>query len=77
MAPTVGRALQNSATEYRNGIDSTEIAALAYQLWQARGCPQGSPEVDWLDAEKQIRSRLDEVAAPEISEPLLVRRSGA
>jgi hypothetical protein len=34
-----------------------EIAALAYQLWQARGCPEGSAEKDWFDAAEQLRSR--------------------
>src|ERR1700689_2076381 len=34
-----------------------EIAALAHELWQARGCPQGSPEVDWNAAVEQLRSR--------------------
>jgi Protein of unknown function (DUF2934) len=32
------------------------IGELAYHLWQARGCPQGSAEQDWLDAEKQLKS---------------------
>ena len=32
------------------------IGELAYHLWQARGCPQGSAERDWLDAERQLRS---------------------
>ena len=27
-----------------------QIAALAYRLWQERGGPEGSPEIDWLDA---------------------------
>jgi hypothetical protein len=31
-----------------------EIQARAYELWQQRGCPEGSPEVDWLAAEKEI-----------------------
>jgi hypothetical protein len=31
------------------------IGELAYRLWQARGCPEGSSERDWLDAEKQLR----------------------
>ena len=31
-----------------------EIARLAYSLWQARGCPEGSAEEDWLMAEKQL-----------------------
>ncbi len=31
-----------------------QIAALAYALWQERGCPDGSPEVDWFQAEEQL-----------------------
>ncbi len=34
-----------------------DIAALAFQLWQARGCPEGSPEEDWFEAAKELRSR--------------------
>jgi hypothetical protein len=34
-----------------------EIAALAQQLWTARGCPEGSPEVDWHEAVKELRLR--------------------
>ena len=34
-----------------------EIAALAYELWQARGRPEGSAEKDWFDAAEQLRSR--------------------
>ena len=32
----------------------TEVAQLAYALWQQRGCPEGSPEIDWLNAEQQL-----------------------
>jgi hypothetical protein len=34
-----------------------DIAALAYSLWRARGCPVGSPEEDWHEAVKELRSR--------------------
>ena len=34
-----------------------EIAALAHELWQARGCPEGSPEEDWFHAVEELRSR--------------------
>ncbi len=34
-----------------------DIAALAYELWQARGCPDGSPEEDWFRAAEALRSR--------------------
>ncbi len=30
-------------------------AVLAYQFWEERGCPVGSPEVDWFRAEEEIR----------------------
>ena len=36
-----------------------EIAELAYALWQARGCPQGSPEEDWLHAAHALRARAE------------------
>ena len=34
-----------------------DISALAYELWQARGCPDGSPEEDWFHAAEALRSR--------------------
>jgi hypothetical protein len=37
--------------------DKTKIAALAFELWQARGCPEGSSDVDWFHAVKELRSR--------------------
>jgi len=34
-----------------------ETAALAFELWRARGCPDGSPDEDWFHAVKELRSR--------------------
>ena len=34
-----------------------EVAGLAYEFWQARGCPDGSPEEDWFRAERELQSR--------------------
>jgi hypothetical protein len=31
-----------------------DIAHLAYALWQQRGCPEGSPEFDWFEAERTL-----------------------
>jgi hypothetical protein len=31
------------------------IAHRAYQLWKRRGRPLGSPEVDWLRAEQELK----------------------
>ena len=33
---------------------SKSIAELAYQLWEARGRPDGAGEVDWHEAERQL-----------------------
>ncbi|HEY1336840.1 MAG TPA: DUF2934 domain-containing protein [Bryobacteraceae bacterium] len=35
--------------------DHEKIAALAYLHWQSRGCPVGSPEEDWLAAERELQ----------------------
>jgi len=33
-----------------------EIAVLAYSYWEARGFQGGSPEEDWLRAERELSS---------------------
>jgi hypothetical protein len=35
-------------------VTHDEIARLAYLHWEARGRPEGSPEVDWLRAEQEL-----------------------
>jgi len=35
-----------------------DIAVLAYFYWEARGCPDGSPEEDWLRAEQELLDRI-------------------
>jgi Protein of unknown function (DUF2934) len=39
-----------------------DIAKLAYALWQQRGCPYGSPEFDWLEAERKLRESSEQVS---------------
>lgn len=34
------------------------VARLAYKLWEERGRPLGSPEVDWFAAERALYSAL-------------------
>jgi len=33
-----------------------QIAQRAFELWHAKGSPQGSAEQDWLDAEAELRT---------------------
>jgi hypothetical protein len=51
---------QTQAAPVGHGITAfghDDIAALAYELWQVRGCPDGSPEEDWFYAAEELRSR--------------------
>jgi hypothetical protein len=36
-----------------------EIAALAHELWVARGRPEGSADEDWFQAARMLRSRAE------------------
>ena len=38
---------------------ASDVAALAYRLWQERGCPTGSPEEDWYKAEELLVAASD------------------
>ncbi len=41
------------------GEDRHELVQkVAYQLWEKRGSPLGSPEMDWLAAEEIVRAYL-------------------
>jgi len=33
------------------------VARLAYSYWEARGCKGGSPEADWIRAERELRAK--------------------
>jgi Protein of unknown function (DUF2934) len=40
----------------------------AFFLWEQRGCPFGTPEVDWFRAEEQIRQQTEQPSG----KPLLI-----
>lgn len=48
------QALEHSLQAHREtqsiSFGYERIAALAHRLWQARGCPQGSAQEDWMHA---------------------------
>jgi hypothetical protein len=39
------------------GVSHEEIAQRAYELWQARGCPEGDGSEDWDAALSELASR--------------------
>ena len=51
-------AQTESAEDLSNGQTASpiheQIAVLAYELWQQRGCPEGCPEEDWFRAEHEL-----------------------
>jgi Protein of unknown function (DUF2934) len=38
-------------------VQQSDIAALAYSLWEKRGRPEGSAEVDWIEAERTVMAK--------------------
>ena len=42
-------------------VSEDAITALAYQLWQDRGCPVGSDQEDWFRAEQELQDRTGAV----------------
>ena len=50
---------QPQATPSAAGPTHEDVTTLAYSLWQARGCPEGSPEEDWFNAESTLKARLE------------------
>jgi hypothetical protein len=42
-------------TIFPPSLEYEQVNRLAHQLWQERGRPEGSPDVDWYEAERQLR----------------------
>jgi ferredoxin-NADP reductase len=49
------------------GGDAAKIAGRADKLWQAKGRPMGSPEIDWLRAEEELAKAADKPPAPPVA----------
>ena len=56
-APAIARLhfVEREPTQSEKQIQHQDIANLAYALWQHRGCPEGSAEQDWYEAEETVR----------------------
>ena len=46
------------STDFLGESRHESVAKLAYSLWEKRGRPLGSPEVDWFAAEQTVYSSL-------------------
>jgi len=47
--------LQETASSSPLEFSHERCSELAYSLWQQRGCPEGSADQDWFEAERQLR----------------------
>jgi len=45
-----------------DGPEHADIARLAYLYWLERGCPIGSPEEDWFQAEQDLINKQTRAA---------------
>jgi hypothetical protein len=57
--------------------DSSSIAVLAFNPWLARGCPEGSPEIDWFEAEQLLDTQPVQSHSPSTMRLLPTRPVGA
>ena len=53
----------SSAGQHRPARPNRDIALRAYELWEQRGCPEGSAEKDWANAEREIDLQETELAS--------------
>jgi hypothetical protein len=45
----------DARVDHSPDVDESLIADRAYELWQARGCPAGSDQEDWFNAEEELK----------------------
>jgi len=55
LLPRTGHQKTSAGDSITRETKEQDTAALAYRLWRARGCPQGSPEEDWFLAVEALR----------------------
>jgi Protein of unknown function (DUF2934) len=55
--PDSSGVASSSSSDNETAYSDTDIAAEAYRCWHERGCPEGSPEVDWQLAYQRLKAR--------------------
>ena len=58
MMPERSTASESAKTSTTLSPTESEIATLAYRLWQDNGCPVGSDQEDWFLAKAMLRNAL-------------------
>lgn len=55
-------------------VSDDAIAQRAYELWEARGCPEGDGQQDWQEAQRQLLSETQVPQSPRSPFSRLVAR---
>ncbi len=55
--PSSGGVTVSSVSNEAAAYADPDVAAEAYRCWLERGCPEGSPEVDWHTAQQRVKVR--------------------
>jgi hypothetical protein len=50
-------------------VTHDRIAMLAYEKWMKRGCPHGSDQQDWLEAEAELRAEIQRAGSSHVARP--------
>jgi hypothetical protein len=54
---SAGSARSHAEAVATTDCNEVEVREQAYSCWQERGCPAGSPDEDWLRAERGLNGR--------------------
>jgi hypothetical protein len=49
-------AVEHDQGAIKRALDHADIAALARAIWESKGCPSGSHEEDWFEAERKLKA---------------------
>ena len=58
MMPETGTVRESAKAAASVSPTESEIAAVAHQLWLDKGCPAGSDQEDWFQAETMFKNAL-------------------
>jgi hypothetical protein len=58
-------------------VTHDRIAMRAYDKWLQRGCPHGSDQQDWLEAEAELTAEVHRTGAPSAARPMTPPRPAA
>jgi hypothetical protein len=57
MPDSSGTSFSEHSTNNETIHTDDDVAAEAYRCWHERGCPEGSPEIDWQRAQERLKVR--------------------